>query len=283
VILEVELEPWGGSILPHERTMPGPIEDRLRLLRAVQANLSAVYGVYAGPAQGVSEFLARETSRAPDRSVTDEEGTIHRLWVSLEGTEPVAEALAAEQLLIADGHHRYTVALAHRDEMRASHGPGPWDAMMMLVVDGTVEDPPVLPIHRVVTGDAIPDVPASRVRDLAEVLASLSDDALSCGILTLEEGEAVHRVATLAGAPPTVCALHEQILDRSQTIALRFVPDAVAAEEAVLSGEASAAFLLPPTRVDRVRQVIQRNGRLPQKSTYFWPKPRTGMVIRPFH
>jgi uncharacterized protein (DUF1015 family) len=208
---------------------------------------------------------------------------MHRLWVSREGTEPVAEALAAEQLLIADGHHRYTVALAHRDEMRARHGPGPWDAMMMFVVDGAVEDPPVLPIHRVVTGDTLPDVPASRVRDLAEVLASLSDDALSCGILTLEEGEAVHRVTTLAGAPPTVCALHEQILDRPPTLGLRFVPDAVAAEQAVISGKASAAFLLPPTRVDRVRQVIQRNGLLPQKSTYFWPKPRTGMVIRPFH
>jgi uncharacterized protein (DUF1015 family) len=281
VVVEVDLEPWGGSILPHERTMPGPIEDRLRLLRSVHANLSPVYGVFAGPSPEVAAFIARETYRPPDRSVADEEGTVHRLWISPDGTDEVTQALAAERVLIADGHHRYTVALAHREEMRASHGPGPWDAMMMLLVDGTLEDPPVLPIHRVVTGDPIPEIPGSRVRDLAEVLASVSDDALSCGVVTME-GEAVHRVATLPGAPPTVCALHDVVLDRIRAPGLRFVPDAVAAEQAVLSGKASAAFLLPPTRVDRVRQVIQRNARLPQKSTYFWPKPRTGMVIRPF-
>jgi uncharacterized protein (DUF1015 family) len=281
IILEVALEPWGGSILPHERTMPGPVEDRLRLLRLVKANLSPVYGVFGGPTPAVSDFLGRGMDRPPDRQVTDEEGTVHRLWVSPDGTDAVADALAGEQLLIADGHHRYTVALAYREEMRARHGPGPWDAMMMLVVDGTVEDPPVLPIHRVVTGDDVPDISASRVRDLAEVLASVDDDALTCGVVTLEEGEAVHRVATLAGRPPTVCALHNDVLDRNDRLNLRFVPDAVAAEQAVLSGQASVAFILPPTRVERVRQVIQRDGRLPQKSTYFWPKPRTGMVIRP--
>jgi uncharacterized protein (DUF1015 family) len=281
IILEVELEPWGGSILPHERTMPGPIEDRLQLLRSVGANLSPVYGVFAGPSRVVAEFLDRETARPPDREVIDEEGTSHRLWIGLDGIEAVADALATESLLIADGHHRYTVALAYREEMRAQHGPGPWDGMMMLVVDGTAEDPPVLPIHRVVTGDPIPDVPATRVRDMAEVLASLSDDALTFGLVTMEEDEAVHRVATLPGAPPTVCALHQEVLDPSPQLGLRFVPDAVAAEQAVLSGHASAAFLLPATRVERVRQVIQRDGRLPQKSTYFWPKPRTGMVIRP--
>src|SRR5207249_2250089 len=122
---------------------------------------------------------------------------------------------------------------------------------------------------------------APRVRDLSEVLASVDYDSLTYGIVTLEDGEAVHRVATLPGSPPTVCQLHEQIIDRARDVTLRFVPDAVAAEEAVLARTASAAFLLPPTRVDRVRAIIQRGSRLPQKSTYFWPKPRTGLIIRP--
>ena len=70
-------------------------------------------------------------------------------------------------------------------------------------------------------------------------------------------------------------------LDHTPELELRFVPDAVEAEQAVLSGSASAAYLLPPTKVDRVWTLVEAGQKLPQKSTYFWPKPRTGLVIRP--
>lgn len=284
LIAEVELEPWGGSILGHERTMPGPIDDRLRLLRGVPANLSPVYTIFGGPSGEVSAFLDEAMSNPPHGEVTDESGTRHRLWIASEGTDRVTGALRTEKLLIADGHHRYTVALAYRDEMRDRFGPGPWDSMMMLIVDGAAEDPPVLPIHRVVTG-TLPALPGAggeliRVRDLAEVLASLRDDDLTYGYLALDDGEPVHAVGRLLGSPPTVCTLHERILDPAG-VELRFVPDAVAVEQAVLSGRADSAFLLPATTVARVRSAIEARGVLPQKSTYFWPKPRTGMVLRP--
>jgi hypothetical protein len=110
------------------------------------------------------------------------------------------------------------------------------------------------------------------------VLSALRDEDLTYGSVTLEEGRVIHRVAALEGSPPTVCALHEQILPEAE---LRYVPDAVAAEEAVRRGTARAAYFLPPTRVERIRSVIDHGRRLPQKSTYFWPKPRTGAVIRP--
>jgi len=282
VIAEVGLEPWGGSILRHERTLPGPIEDRLRLLRAVRANLSAVYAVLEGPNQGLGAFLDQQMSEPPLLGVHDEAGTRHRMWVATRGVDQVTEGLRQESLLIADGHHRYAVALAYREEMRAAHGPGPWDSMMMLIVDGAAEDPPVLPIHRLVTrGTPTEPDQGERVRDMAEILATLRDDELTYGSVRLEEGEAVHRVSRLQGPPPTVCALHEQVLDTAGGLDLRFVPDAVAVERAVLTGDGSAAFILPWTHVDRVRRVIQEGGMLPQKSTYFWPKPRTGMVLRP--
>ena len=105
-------------------------------------------------------------------------------------------------------------------------------------------------------------------------------DELLAESLTIEDGRIVHRVNELHGTPPTVCALHEEILDRADGD-LRFVPDAVVAEEAVRTGEAPIAFFLPPTKVERIRTVIDHERRLPQKSTYFWPKPRTGCVIRP--
>ena len=280
VICEVELEDWGGSIVPHERTMPAPVQDRLGLLRQVRANLSPVYALLRGPHGEMASLLeSLATHTDPVSVVTDESGVEHRMWILEEGS-PIADSAAADELLIADGHHRYTVALAFRDEMRAAHGPGPWDRMMMLVVDAGVEDPPVLPIHRVLEGG---DAPAKgrRVHDLAEVLAELHDESLTYGSVTMEDELVIHRVGELQGDPPTVFALHEQLLADTDG-QLRFVPDAVAAEEAVRTGEARAAFFLPPTRVERIRSVIDQGHRLPQKSTYFWPKPRTGFVIRPF-
>jgi hypothetical protein len=112
------------------------------------------------------------------------------------------------------------------------------------------------------------------------VLSSLRDEDLTYGTAAVEDGRLIHRVAKAPGDPPTVCALHESVLS-DQNGDIRFVPDAVAAEEEVRSGEAVAAFFLPPTKVERIRAVIDHDRRLPQKSTYFWPKPRTGFALRP--
>jgi hypothetical protein len=99
------------------------------------------------------------------------------------------------------------------------------------------------------------------------------------GTASIEEGALVHRVANLSGTLPTVCALHQQVLTDADD-ALRFTPDAVEAEWAVRRGEAVAAFFLPATDAARIRAVVDRGERLPQKSTFFWPKPRTGLVMR---
>jgi uncharacterized protein (DUF1015 family) len=238
-----------------------------------------VYALARGPHPELASLLDTAAATTPLAEITDEAGVEHRMWV-LEDDAGIPGWLAEDQLLIADGHHRYTTALAFRDEMDEQHGPGPWDRMMMFVVDAGTEHPPVLPIHRVLlSGEAPAD--GRRVRDLVEVLSELSDDDLSYGSVTIEDGRVIHRVAELKGDPPTVCALHEQLLADADDH-LRFVPDAVAAEEAVRTGEARAAFFLPPTKVERIRTVIDQERRLPQKSTYFWPKPRTGFVIRPF-
>ena len=276
LICQVALEPWGGSIIPHEQTFPAPFEDRLALLRATRANLSPIYALYRGPCPSLTALL-EDVQRGPAaRAILDDEGVEHRLWVVEDG-QGIPAWLAGEQLLIADGHHRYSVALAFREEMRARHGPGPWDHMMMLLVDAATQEPPVLPIHRVVLDGTAP-LEGTPVRDLAEVLASLSDDDLTYGTAAREPDGITHRVAALKGDPPTVWALHEQVLGDAR---MRYVPDAVLAEDLVRSGQARAAYFLPPTRVDRIRSVIERGERLPQKSTYFWPKPRTGMVVRP--
>ena len=276
LICLVDLEDWGGSILPHERTMEAPVEDRLRLMRAVRANLSCIHAVFRGPCEPLAQALSPPLN---DLAHTiDEAGVEHRMWPVPPETD-VAGWLAQESMMIADGHHRYTMALRYRDEMRAIHGPGPWDQVMMLLVDASVEEPPVLPYHRLlISGD--PPSRGERVRDLAEVLQSVSDDDLVYGTVAREGGELVHRVAHLEGEPPTVCALHGQVLAASDD-ELRFTPDAIEAEDAVRHDRAVAAYVLPATNASRIRSVIDGGQRLPQKSTFFWPKPRSGMIIRP--
>jgi uncharacterized protein (DUF1015 family) len=278
MVCAVELEDPGDSIVPHEQTMPGPIEDRLRLMRAVRTNLSSIHAVFRGPSEPFAAFLDDAMARGPAGSTTDEAGVEHTLWVS-EPNPEVATWLTPESLMIADGHHRYSMALRYRDEMRAEHGPGPWDRVMMFIADGALQEPPVLPFHRIQTGG--PHEPTgTRVRDLAEVLETVSDEKLVYGSASLEDGLLVHRVGELAGTPPVVCALHERVLEHVDA-ELRFTPDAVEAEDAVRNREAVAAFFLPPTDAARIRDVIDRGERLPRKSTFFWPKPRTGLVLRP--
>jgi uncharacterized protein (DUF1015 family) len=282
IILEVGLEPWGRGVLPHERTMAAPVEDRLALMRATRANVSPIYAVCAGPSDSQAEVIDRAAGREPDREVVDDAGVVHRLWIE-DPSEELAVWHGERALLVADGHHRYQTALAYREEAHTEHGPGPWDAVMMLVVDAVAEDPPVLPIHRVARVDRIPELPGQRVRDLAEVLVWLAEGGLRFGAAVRRgEDRLEHLVGTLEGDPPAVTALHRELLDPMDGVwDLRYLPDAAAAEEAVRSGTADLALFLPPARVEEIRAVIDAGGRLPQKSTYFWPKPRTGMVVRP--
>jgi uncharacterized protein (DUF1015 family) len=277
VICAVDLDPSGRAIVPHEDTMRGPVEDRLRLLRAVRTNLSPVYALYDGPASRLDASLTAAADGNPAFQVVDDEGVRHRMWISEEPPEGMFEV---ESLLIADGHHRYATALRYRDEMRPRYGDGPWDRLMMFLVDAQSQRPPVLPIHRALVDG--PDPPrGERVRDLEELSAGLDDERLTYGIIRRVDRRIVHELGRLEGTPPTVCALTTQLRGLDDPEAIRFTHDAVEAEELVRAGRASLALLLPPTTATRIRAVVEDGGRMPQKSTYFWPKPRTGAVLRP--
>jgi uncharacterized protein (DUF1015 family) len=277
----LELEPWGGGVLPHEETMPGPIQDRLHLLRATRTHLSPIYGTVAGPSAPLAALLEDATAGPAPFEITDTEGVDHRMW-RVDGTAPVAEWLAGEPLLIADGHHRYTTALAYRDERHAADGAGPWDRILALIVDSGTEDVPVLPYHRILVVGA-PPAGGAPTDSLESALQALSDTDLRFATVARgSDGSLAFRIHTAEGEPPTVKALHRSSLDRlAPGDALRFTHEAVEAVEAVRDGEAVAAYLLPTTTPGRIREVVDRHERLPRKSTFFWPKPRTGMVLMP--
>ncbi len=280
VFAAMELEEWGGNVLPHEETMPGPIEDRLRLLRAARTHLSAVYGIVTGPCPPLVDLLDRTVREPPSGEAVDEQGVRHRRWRIIE-EQPVSAWLENQTLLIADGHHRYATALAYRDEMRAASGPGPWDRLLTFIVDAGSEHLTVAPFHRVQLSGA-PMAVGAPVGSLEEALAACSDDDTVVGLVVPTEDDIEVRVVNLSGEPPAVRALHAELIDPAlPPTAFRYTPDAEEAAAAVRGGIATAAYLLPPTTPDRVREVVQRGERLPQKSTYFWPKPRTGMVLMP--
>jgi uncharacterized protein (DUF1015 family) len=280
VFVAMELEPWGGAIVPHEDTMPGPVEDRLCLLRATMTHLSAVYGTVAGPVPALRSLLDERTARDPDADVVDEERVRHRLWRLPEEID-VGTSLRDERLLLADGHHRYTTALAYRDERHAVSGPGPWDRILTLIVDAASEHVPVLPYHRVQIEGEPPGAGAT-VPTLERLLDGLDDDAPTYGTVRRLDGGLTYALHRLQGPPPTVEALHRETLDRSAPDdALRFTHDVDDAVAAVASGRAVAAYLLPATTPQRILAVVEAGERLPRKSTFFWPKPRTGMLMMP--
>ena len=157
----LRIEPFGptSGVLPHERTLSGPKEDRYRLLRATGINTSPVVGLYEDPSRGAAAALASVTRASPTTEVTDEDGVRHRLWVvSDEGEGSPARVHARRRrpsapVFIADGHHRYETALRYRDERRtASTETDPaFDFLLMLFLDAA-DQLTVLPTHRVLRG-----------------------------------------------------------------------------------------------------------------------------------
>lgn len=282
LLCAMDLEPWNGAVVPHERVMEGPVHDRLQLLRATRTHMSPVYGTITGPCEPLADLLRGVSSTAAPSKTEDERGVTHSMW-PIAADEAIATWVAEDSLLIADGHHRYTTALHYRDERRRIDGPGPWDRVLTLVVDAAAERLPVLPFHRVQLAGSMPDITGHRIGDLASALAACSDDDVVAATARRQpDGSIRYDTLPLTGPAPAVRALHEEFLDgHIPEDGLRYVPDAPAAVEAVRSGEAVGAYLLPPTTPDRIRTVIERGERLPQKSTYFWPKPRTGMVMMP--
>ena len=304
VIGALTLEEFGATagVLPHERTMPGPIEDRLTLLRACPVNFSPIYAIYRGGGQLVP-FLEALQHRPTEARLADEHGNLHRLWrvTAPAEAEMFAAALAPGPLVIADGHHRYETALAFA---REAGGEGPASAVMTFCVDADAGDLEVLPYNRAFRADVAPD-------DLEAALgASFSCERCTAGagakaladsksdhplLFVLPDRELLVEVSddevrSVVGerAPAwrdlDVVALHEVVLPKVLGRApddIVFRHDAGEINQLVQAEGWTAGVLLKPLRAAEVIEVAKSGERMPQKATYFWPKAITGMVFRP--
>lgn len=282
--------PGEGDVLPHERTMPKPKGDRLDLLRATRANLSPVWGLSL--ASGLSTLC--ELPGPPIARATDEDGVHHRLWrITQRGVvEAISEAVGSQPVVIADGHHRYETALAYQAERRAAgDAAGDHDLLVTYVVELADEQLAVRAIHRLVQG--IPNGPAlldhlAPVFDAfetdppSETIASRMGDAGALALVTPERTWLLRpRQEAFAGLELDLDSLRvERVLATFDGAEVRYQHGWDHVARAVEKGEAAAGFLLRPATVAQIADVAHARGRMPAKTTFFTPKPRTGMVFR---
>jgi uncharacterized protein (DUF1015 family) len=309
----VRVEEYGaGRIRPHERTHPGPKEDRLRLTRATKANLSPIFSLYSDPAGAAWTALEPATHDSPWGEVTDPDGTVHRLWrvhdpTAIAGAEA---ALAGVELLIADGHHRYETARVYAEEIG---GEGEHRYVLMCLV--ALEDPglTVFPTHRLVRGldvERWSALDAAVARDFTATPVSREEIAPAPGSGPLELGyidvrtreprrlvlrdQAIADAALPDAQPPyrrlDTGVLEELLLKRALGLTdddishlndFGYARDADQALALIDAGEYDAAFLLRATPVEQVREVAASGENMPPKSTYFFPKLLTGLLFNP--
>ena len=310
-LARVKLTSYGEGIRPHERTQPGPKEDRLRLTRATRHNLSPIFSLHAGDAW---HHVAPELGDPWGEGRTDD-GTANRVWRITDeaAIEAATATLAESELLIADGHHRYETARVYADEIG---GEGPHRYTLMCLVSLDDQGLSVFGYHRLLaglTGDsARQEALANAIRehfDLEEVTEDALDPAGEDGVgvfgyidshfrkgyrLRLKDPAAVDSPLPDRSEPSRrldAVILEELILkaglgmsaeDVEAKRGIGYAKSAGAAlGQLADDGAYQAAFLLRPTPVDQVRAVAAEGETMPPKSTFFFPKVPSGIVFNP--
>src|SRR5438445_114693 len=279
LIAALRLQPYEDRVvLPHERTHRGPKEDRLALMRATHASLEPLWFVYEGRASGLKQINEVVSKRSPAVAITGPESTDDRPRTITDRVIHAAVHAAFEGMpvLIADGHHRYETALAYAEEVG---GPEDASSRFTLALLTDIDDPglEVLPTHRVLK--------AGVTVTGGEQMPSL--DATLAAIRNRVAVGAYHdhqfQVLPLEGEMALV-ELHEQVIDnilgkRNPEDFLMYTRDAAQAVRWVDEAAGTGAFFLDTPDLRQVLKLAQEGKTLPQKSTYFYPKPPSGMVF----
>lgn len=314
----VELDGSGRWVLPHEGTLAPLVAERLRLLAATRANLSPVFVLYAGGARGAA-LLDGIAADPPVIDVVDPTGIGHRVWPVGDPALIAAwrALLAPEQVLIADGHHRWRAALAYRDAMRrrqpdggagAAAAPvGPWEWILAYLVDADDAGPAILANHRLLEGVSggtvlaalaadFEAVPLGSAAEIEDRLAALPRETVAFGLyapgqswlLVARDPAALAAETGLDRRPLDVEVLHGPVLARRLGVrddgrqAVAYGADlAIAAERVDRNGGCSSLLALRPAPFREVLAIARAGETLPPKTTFFHPKPRDGLVLRP--
>lgn len=308
-----------GSILPHEETLSKPKADRLQLMHATKCNFSSIFALYADGEKQVDNLLLNEIKkRHPDIEIIDEVEEIHRIWVidNPDLIDKVVKIMAAKTLYIADGHHRYETALEYAREME-EQGVNDYDYIMTTMVNLYDEGLVVLPTHRV-AGHIdhfdfvrfleeltslfnIDQYPAKK--DLTSIINDLAVQGRNNHVFAMYNGENYYLLTLKDETQATnllpannsaawknldVAILDNLILDHFLGIGeaerrnqenLAYSRDAEWVKEKIDAGQYQLGFFINSTRVEEIVNVAEARDKMPQKSTYFYPKLITGLII----
>jgi len=309
-----------GGIHPHEQTFSGPKEDRLKLMRATGTQLSPIFGLYSDVEDAVGPMLERGIAgrEASFKGTTKNDGVLHEVWSleSGEAYEALLAHLSTADIFIADGHHRYNTALNYRNELAAKGDlPADHPANRCMFVLVSMQDPGmiVLPTHRVFGGMAnftlerlisaaagkleVQRVEGRSLEALEKMLRSTGPHAM--GLVTRD----AMAVATTVDADPLkashgqmsaawrqldVAVLQHLIVEgicqptfgEGGEVTWKF-PHSLDEVKKQIAGDGQLAVVLQPTPLESVRLVSEAGELMPQKSTFFYPKLATGLVINP--
>ena len=320
ILCGVRATEFGKDVIPHEHTFAGPKADRLKLTQCTRMQLSPVLGFYRDAGSKAARMLEGMMAGAAVFEGTLR-GVTECLWVVQDERliGDLAAALRKEPVFIADGHHRYTTALNYIHELRAAGkiGPNhPANFVMFALVAGDDPGMVILPTHRMVSGLA-QDFSLSKLasvagefswrrqaiaeadfRDIGGFLARLGAGAMAF----LAPGEAQIWVGKLSDPAAMRCAapqeldawreldvaiLHKLIIDkalapwRTDKTVIEYTPDGAAVLDACRAGRAQLGVCLQATDITAVEAIASAGGTMPHKSTYFYPKLATGMVLMP--
>ena len=285
-----------GVVFRHEQTLSGPKKDRMELLRHTRAHFEQIFMLYDDPKLAVDKLLDQAAASAPAIEVEDEYGAVHRLWKIADPATiaRIHELMADKKLLIADGHHRYETSLAFRNE-----NPGLRDAQNMAMAFVNMHSPglEILATHRVLSGldgfdqsTFLQKVGGRRMASVDELRRIFGTDApgkIRIGIAS-RAGELRLYERDRKPGELDVKVLHQELLGGMLGISeeavreekhIEYVRGLDAAYGKVREGGAEIAFLLEPTTIKQVADVAFSGGVMPQKSTDFYPKLLSGLII----
>ncbi len=318
-IVRVKIEEFSkGVVLPHEETLSKAKEDRFNLMKATNCNFSQIYSLYMDSEHKIINRLDKLSECKPEIELTDGDEVTHRLWIVTDKDEinAICGDFADKKLYIADGHHRYETALNYRNYCRENGiGDGGEDYVMMMLVDMEHDGLVVLPTHRLVRdlesfdkekilNDCKEYFDVSEESDVSNAeskLKELYDEGKKAfafysgdkgyNLLVLKDEKVIEKLLpnkSRATQGLDVTVLHTLVLEKifgidaenmAKQINLTYTRLFDEAIESVDTGKAQCAFILNPTRVTEIRDVAAAGEKMPQKSTYFYPKLITGLVM----
>lgn len=313
IVCRVKLYEFSENVvLPHEETLSKAKADRFNLMTATGCNFSQIYSLYRDEKGETAKTVAAATNAPAHTEFTDGEGVTHRLWSITDRSviSKFVSQFADRKLYIADGHHRYETALRYRKSVNSA---GESDYVMMFLIDMENSGLVVFPTHRIVKGleNYNTGKILSRIEEnftvsklnAKEEIRPLLDKAYKNGekafgmydgnasyLLTLNSMDAVEKLLPTASDALRgldVSVLHSLLLEgilnidrenMANGINLRYTRSEAEAFSAA-EGDANVCFILNPTRVSEIAAVSQEGEKMPQKSTYFYPKLITGLVM----